>query len=197
MSKCKPHVLYAAFYLAMSTGMRRGELLGLRWQDAQGELLHVRQTLVKKKDGALLFKVPKNGKSRIVAVSPDVTEVLERHHQQQEAERHYLGDAWDNSDLVFTSEVGTPINPDNFKRLRNALMDKAGVPRISLHDLRHLHTSLCIKNGMNPKEVAERLGHARASFTLDRYTHLFEAQRVANAVSLLDFLPKREPAPVN
>jgi integrase len=124
-----------------------------------------------------------------VVVSPDVVEVLLAHRQRQEAERQYLADAWPATGLVFVSEVGTAVNPDNLKRLKDALMDKAGVPRVRLHDLRHLHASIAIKNGADPKLLADRLGHSRASFTMDRYTHLFESQRADGAVSLLDFLP--------
>jgi integrase len=71
---------------------------------------------------------------------------------------------------VFSSEVGAPLNPDNLRRLRNSLMDAAKVSRVRLHDLRHLHASVAIRNGVDPKVLADRLGHSRASFTLDVYT---------------------------
>ena len=196
------HRLYAAFYVTMSTGLRRGELLGLRWQDIEGCLLHVRQTRVKLLNGTMIVETPKSKKGqRLVAVSDDVLVVLEAHHIMQETEKSFLGDAWNGGnpdhELVFTSEVGTPVHPDNFRRLRSQLMDKAEVPRVSLHDLRHLHSSFCIKNGMDPATLADRLGHARKSFTLDRYTHFFEAQRAQSAVSILDFLPKSDPENLN
>ena len=114
------------------------------------------------------------------------------HHQRQGAER---GPVWPK--IVFVSEAETPLNPDNLRRLRNKLMDEAGVPRVHLHNLRHLHTSVAIRNGVDPKVLADRLGHARASFTLDVYTHLFEEQRSNSAVSLLAFLPKSNPATAN
>ena len=76
-------------------------------------------------------------------------------------------------------------------------MTKANVPLVRLHDLRHLHASLAIRSGMDVKVLADRLGHSRASFTLDRYTHLFESQRAQSAVSLLDFLPKSDPSTAN
>jgi integrase len=195
------HRLYPLFYLAMSTGLRSCELLGLRWQDVQAHMLHIRQTVVKV-GNRLVIETPKTKKGRrLVAVSPDVIDVLEQHRQRQQAEQEHLGTAWGGGeldhDLVFTSEVGTVLNPDNLRRLRNRLMDEAGVPRVKLHDLRHLHTSVCIKSGMNPKEVADRLGHSRPSFTLDVYTHLFEEQRANSAVSLLDFLPKAQPESLN
>lgn len=100
---------------------------------------------------------------------------------------------WPKSELVLVSEAGTPVSPDNFRRVRNHLMDKAEGPRVSLHNLRHLHASIAIKNGMNPEALAERLGHSRKSFTLDRYTHFFEAERAKNAVSLTASLGSETP----
>ena len=191
------HRLYAFFYLGMATGLRRGELLGLRWVDIEGSLLHVKQTLVKV-GSQLILSTPKTRKGfRTVALSPDVLEVLLLHRQRQDAERTLLGDTWKHPELVFTSEAGTPLNPDNLKRVRDYLMEKADVPRVRLHDLRHLHASLAIKGGMDAKVLADRLGHSRASFTLDRYTHLFESQRAQSAVSLLDFLPTSNPDTLN
>ena len=122
-------------------------------------------------------------------------DVLTHHRKLQESERAAAGELWPNLDLVFTTEIGTPFHPDNLTRLRTELMDKAEVPRIRLHDLRHLHASLAIRNGVDPKVLADRLGHSRASFTLDTYTHLFEDQRASSAVSLLDFLPKAQELP--
>jgi integrase len=116
----REHRLYAAFYVAMAGGLRRGELLGLRWQDVEDSLLHIRQTLVKKATGELVSQnsaKTEKGK-RVIAVSPDVVAVLELHRQLREAERHFLRAAWQDGDLVFTSEVGTPVNPDNLRRLR-------------------------------------------------------------------------------
>ena len=193
----REHRLYAFFYLSMATGLRRGELLGLRWVDIEGSLLHVKQSLVKV-GSKLIFSTPKTRKGfRTVALSPDVLEVLLLHRQRQDAERAVLGDAWAHPELVFASEVGTPLNPDNLKRVRDYLMNKADVPPVRLHDLRHLHASLAIRGGMDAKVLADRLGHSRASFTLDRYTHLFESQRAQSAVSLLDFLPRSDPDTVN
>lgn len=129
-------------------------------------------------------------------------EVLLLHRQRQETESELLGAAWPTAliayrqkrdklepetlanESVFTSEVGTLLNPHNLTRLRNSLVDEAKVPRIWLHDLRHFHASILIRQGPDPKAVADRLGHSRASFTLDTYTHLFKEQRALSAVSL-------------
>ncbi len=194
LDRARSHRLYALFYVAMSTGLRSGELLGLRWEDVQSDRLLIRQNFVKV-GSSLIVDTPKTKKGRrVVAISPDVLEVLDAHHKRQDSERL---PSWPVSGLVFVSETGTPLNPDNLRRLRNKFMDDANVPRVRLHDLRHLHASVAIRNGVDPKVLADRLGHARASFTLDVYTHLFEEQRANSAVSLLDFLPKSDPATTN
>ena len=194
LDTAKAHRLYALFYLGMATGLRRGELLGLRWDDIKGNVLHVKRALVKAK-GKLELSTPKTAKgTRRVSLSPDVLVMLLQHRQLQDAERL---PSWPDNGLVFVSETGTPLNPDNLTRLRKQLMKAANVPEVRLHDLRHLHASMAIKSGVDPKVLADRLGHARASFTLDVYTHLFEEQRVNAAVSLLDFLSKSDPATAN
>lgn len=194
LDTARPHRLYVLFYLGMATGLRRGELLGLRWEDIRGDVLHVKRALVKAK-GKLELSTPKTAKGvRRVSLSPDVPVMLLQHRQLQDAERL---PSWPDSGLVFVSETGTPLNPDNLTRLRKQLMKDAKVPQMRLHDLRHLHASMAIRSGVDPKVLADRLGHARASFTLDVYTHLFEEQRVNAAVSLLDFLPKSDLATAN
>ena len=217
----RPHRLYALFYLALSTGMRRGELLGLRWQDISGSILNIRQNLVPV-GNKITFSTPKTKKGqRRISVSPDVLEVLSLHKTVQDAERERLGKVWGDHDLVFAGEYGQPIFPRNLERSWYGLQDKARddwkeaaakagdvkvleqlesgklMPRIRLHDLRHLHVSLLVKKGVDARTIADRVGHTRASFTLDVYTHLFEEQRTAAAVSILDMLPKSDPATAN
>ncbi|MDQ3397544.1 MAG: site-specific integrase [Deinococcota bacterium] len=192
------HRLHAAFYLLMSTGMRRGELLGLRWRDLSGNVLHVRRSLTVRK-GKAVFSTPKSEKGkRRVAVSPDVLDVLEQHRRRQQAEAEFLGAAWPDDDLVFTSETGTPIHPRNFDRTWKALKVAAAVPHARLHDLRHLHVSLLVRQGFDPRSIADRVGHTDSSFTLRWYAHAFEEQRQVTAMSLADlFKPKAAPESLN
>ena len=186
------HRLYALFYLAISTGMRRGELLGLRWQDVTPSAVTIRQALVAV-GGKVTLSTPKTAKgNRRVAISPDLYEVLEAHRNQQESERLEAGDVWTDSGLVFTTEVGTAIHPDTFKRYWNRIQAEAGVPRVRMHDLRHLHVSMLIRMGVDARAIADRVGHSRTSMTVDVYAHLFDEQRQAAAISLLDMLPKEE-----
>ena len=179
------HRLYALFYLAMSTGMRRGELLALRWNDVRGSTVHVRQSKTRK------------GVRRI-ALSPDVLAVLDKHRERQDLERSFLAEVWPDTGLVFPSEVGTPIEPGNLRRTWVTLQKQAGVTQIRLHDLRHLHASMLIVKGKkSPIEVADRLGHTNPSFTLDVYGHLFEEVQQEEAMSILEFLPQPSSGPLN
>lgn len=172
----------------MATGLRRGELLGLRWIDVRSDAIWVRQQLTFLA-GEFRFKPTKTRQgTRLVAISPDASEVLVRHRERQEADRSLLGSAWAESGLVFTSEVGTPIHPQNFYGTWAKLKRRAGVPHMRLHDLRHLHVSLLVKRGLDPRTIADRVGHTSPAFTLKRYSHLFEEQRRAAAVSLEDLL---------
>ena len=188
----RDHELYPLFYVAMSTGLRRGELLGLWWDDLRDTSISVRRSLAVVK-GEATFTTPKTARgTRRVEISPDVVEVLERHREKQQELREIFGEAWEAGDLVFTSQAGRHLSPRNLKRSFDRLQKRAKVERVRIQDLRHFHASLAIKDGMNAKMLADRLGHARASFTLDVYTHLFEEQREASAVSISGLMPSEE-----
>ncbi len=184
----KDHRLFAAFYLAMSTGMRRGELLALRWADIEGEVINVERSLNWVK-GQATFTTPKTVQSqRRVSVASDVIDILEKHRNLQNSEAKKMGFMWPNTDLIFTSFEGTAMHPKSLTNSWWALQDKAKVPRIRLHDLRHLHISLLIKQGLDARTVADRVGHTDPSFTLRTYTHAFETQRKRAAISLNNLL---------
>jgi integrase len=184
LDTARPHRNFAAFYLLMATGLRRGELLGLRWTDVSKRELYIRQQLTYR-DGAFIFSPPKTTRgTRRIAITPDVYEVLEAHHRAQQGQRGQLGGLWPETGLVFVSEAGTPIHPRNFERSWEQLKKAANMPPTRLHDLRHLHVSLLVKQGVDPQAIADRLGHTDASFTLRRYSHMFEEHRERSAISL-------------
>lgn len=177
--------------LALATGLRKGELLGLRWQDVdtQRNVVAVRQTVGTLR-GTLEIKRPKTVKSRReVNVAPDVLGLLREHraHQMeryQELQDKGLGSIWEDHDLVFPSATGGPIHPDNLDRDFNRLIKQAGVKRIRIHDLRHSYATLAIALGNPLKVVSESMGHADVSTTLRTYAHVVPAQRtdLANSV---------------
>lgn len=194
----KPHRLYAAFYLVMATGLRRGELLAIRWKDVDFDsgLLSIKQSLSHAKK-QFVFSKPKTNKGiRQLALSVDVLEELKEHKKRQEAEYKFLGFMPDH-DLVFISEVGTPIVPRNFQRTWTNLKRDAGVRSIRLHDLRHLHVSFLVKKGIDLRTIADRVGHTNPSFTLDTYSHMLEGQRQLAAISLKEMLPESTPKTLN
>jgi integrase len=168
--------LAAAWRVAASTGMRRGEVLGLRWRDLdlEGARASLSQTVIEG-DGAPRFSITKNGRGRSVALDPVTVDALREHRKAQVAERMLLGPAWQELDLVFCREDGSPVWPRSFSRAFGRHAAAAGLPVIRLHDLRHTWATLALGAGVHPKIVQERLGHAAISITLDVYSHAIPA----------------------
>ena len=158
--------LYAAWYLALFAGLRRGELLGLRWQDVNLEQaeISVNQTLVEV-NGKLEVNEPKTESSRrTISISLDTVAVLREHRERQDLEREKCGDCWHETAFVFTSSIGTPINPANLGHAYKRVMRASGVPDIRLHDLRHTMASLAIMRGDSPQGSKRTLGAYRCEF---------------------------------
>jgi integrase len=168
----------AAFVLLATTGMRRGEALGLRWSDvdlAAGRLSIV-QTITTVRD-KMVVSPPKTARSRrSVSLDPGTVAALRDHRRRQNEERLRAGEAWAGaSDLVFTNEVGEPVHPSALSRLFESSVHRSGLPRIRLHDLRHTYATVALAAGVHPKIVSERLGHATIAVTLDLYSHVTPA----------------------
>ncbi|SKA80739.1 Site-specific recombinase XerD [Agreia bicolorata] len=184
----KDHRLSALFTLAYSTGLRRGELLGLRWQDLDFDrrLLHVRQTLQRLgKDEGLVLGPPKSMRSRRSIPLPAVAvEALTVHRQEQLVERSAAREGWVESDFVFTTTIGTSIEPSNLLRTFNALTVKAGVRRIRFHDLRHTFASLMFSQNVPPRVVMDVLGHSTLAITTDLYAHIMPSALVDAATAM-------------
>ena len=188
------HRFYAAFYLLLTTGLRRGELLGLRWEDIGADGLHVRQTVTLVGSQPHVGE-PKTAKSRrFVTLPEDVIGVLETHRLEQAKARQLVGSSWQRPDLVFPSETGTVMHPRNFHRAWRLALRKAGIAHANIHAMRHLHISLLIMRGVDPKTVSERAGHSSTAFTLDRYGHVFLQQRRGAAFSLDKLLSAPSPS---
>jgi len=188
LNAAKDEDLYPLIYLAISTGLRIGELLALRWSDLKDGKLHVRHTLTKE-DGQLKLASTKTNRSeRIVALAPEAIEVLGDHRAKQAKAREALGDAWAHPEHMFTTAIGTYLDVSNVRRSWNAIEATAGVPHARLHDARHLHASMLIRHGLDARTVADRLGHTNPAFTMKQYTHAFEEQRLKAAVPLTALL---------
>ncbi|MED0676944.1 tyrosine-type recombinase/integrase [Aneurinibacillus thermoaerophilus] len=174
---------YIAFLLAITTGMRKGEILGLRWKDIDLEqgTLSVRQTFTRAEKGHD-FQEPKSSSGlRSIALSPGTIEALRAHKIQQSKEKLKAGSLYQDIGMVVATSIGTPVLSRNLDRTWFRLMKKAGVPRIRFHDLRHTHATLMLKQGVHPKIVSERLGHANIGITLDTYSHVLPGLQEAAA----------------
>lgn len=165
--------LFAAWRLLAHTGMRRGELLGLRWSsldlDGDSPTVQIKQTLI----GALEASTPKTSSSvRSISLDPATAKALRSWRVQQAQEKLSLGPGYDDQGLVVCREDGTPSWPRTFSRSFESHAKAAGLPKIRLHDLRHTHVSLLIQAGVSMKVIQERLGHSSIVVTMDTYGHL-------------------------
>jgi integrase len=184
------HELAALWRLALLTGMRRGEILGLKWEDvdlARG-VLAVKRTLSLGTGGIYTFGVPKTSHGRrSIALPKSAVDSLHKHRIRQLELRLKAGAAYTDLDLVFADALGEPLHPNTLAYHFKRLQVQSDVPEIRFHDLRHTSATLMLANGEHPKIVQERLGHADVSMTLNRYSHVtMDMQR--DAADRLDVL---------
>lgn len=165
----------ALYVLALSTGMRQGELLALRWRDVDLDAgyLYVNGTLQRTEDGLTIAAPKTAGSRRSVMLSTLATGALRKHRVRQNAERLLMGENWENNNFVFANEVGRPIEATNLlRRSFKPLLRQAGLPAIRFHDLRHSAATLLLEKGIHPKIVSDMLGHSQVGITLNLYSHV-------------------------
>ena len=170
--------LAAVWTLALHTGLRRGELAGLRWTDVDlkaGTLTVAQQRTTA--NHAIVVTTPKAKSQRQLLLAPATTAALKAHRRHQRKERLALGPAWMDSGYVFVDEAGVEYHPHRFTKMFEKAVAGAGVPKIRLHDTRHTMATLALAAGVHPKVVQEQLGHSTISVTLDTYSHVPQAVR--------------------
>ncbi|MCB1284273.1 MAG: site-specific integrase, partial [Microthrixaceae bacterium] len=175
------HRLAPAFEFAANTGMRRGEVLGVRWRDIDldARRVSVRQALVSVSYKVSISDVKTGTSRRTIDIEEDLVQVLRDWRKFRTEERDGVDPAPD--DLVFVKADGTSPHPDIFSQLFDRTVAKIDVPDISLHDLRHTHATLLLKSGVPVKVVSERLGHANVAFTMNVYQHVLPGMQAAAA----------------
>jgi integrase len=198
LDKSKDGEYYPLFFSYLFTGMRRSELLAVRWSDVDLMEMTISvsrsmQYLNKVKEH-VTFKEPKSNKSRrLVALTPANCSILREHKQKQVNLRIALElPKLSGDDLVFCHWDGEPYLPDSISHAWMKLANKTGLKGVRLHDSRHTMATLLFKQGVHPKVVQERLGHSSISLTLDTYSHLVPGLQQAAAVKLDDILKPKE-----
>lgn len=179
LASLRGHRNEALYTLMLSTGMRRGEALGLKWGDVdlEGGVVRIRRSL-KREGGHIVTADTKTLKSRRAVNLPEpVVELLTRHRDQQEKQRVDLRAAWVETGFVFTSSIGTPIDPRNLYRDFQKVCENAGLSHWHPHELRHSAASLMLANGVKLQVVSQVLGHSSIRMTADVYGHILDPDR--------------------
>jgi integrase len=183
--------LEALYVLAIHTGLRQGELLGLKWDDIDLEAgaLQVRRALTTAKGGPRLAAPKTKGSRRRVSLTRAAAEALKGHLKRQLAEIDRAGSLWQENGLVFASETGAPLDRrDLTSRRFKPLLKRAGLPHFRFHDLRHTCATLLLTKNVNPKVVSEMLGHSSIAITLDTYSHVLPNMQDSAARALEEAL---------
>ena len=177
---------HALIHTAIMTGLRRGELQGLRWTDISQDdaMLHVRQAAQWLPNKGWTFRQPKTPKSRRSVALGRATLAVLRHHRLSQAEARLAVGVYEDHGLVFASPLGTPVDPSYLRRVWTRIVKKAELPDLKFHDCRHVHATLILQSRINPKIVIERLGHANVSITLDVYSSVLPTLQTGAAEAL-------------
>ncbi len=179
---------YGDFYqLGLMTGMRRGELAGLKWANVNlaNKQLQVVNTLQRITGQGLVNGQPKTERSRrSIALSTDTVALLHEIRGKQMTQQLEVVDAWTDSGYVFTSADGMPVDPNLATRAFKKVLASAGLPKLTIHGLRHTHATILLEQGVNPKVVSERLGHASVATTMDIYSHVLPDMQEKAALAI-------------
>jgi integrase len=195
----KGHRLGALFSVALAIGLRKGEALALKWPtiDFERGTLAVRLALQRLKmpgeeKGHLLLKEPKRSSKRTINLPRVCVTALLEHRTIQDRERLLAGSRWQEADYVFTTGIGTPMEPRNLERAYREILAIAGLHHIRIHDLRHSCATLLLTQGVHARVVMELLGHSQIAVTM-RYSHMVPALRKEAADQMDAALKTPEP----
>jgi integrase len=194
----RDHHLHALWVVLATTGLRVGEALGLRWVDveAAGGRLLISRAMQRQQGRGLVLVEPKTGRSRrAVHVSGLVVKALEEHQRRQEGERSAAGAEWHDNGLVFCKADGRPLDSGMVSWTLHQALDRAGLPRVRVHDLRHTAATLLLGHGVHPKVVQELLGHSSITLTLDTYSHVLPGLH-AEAAARMSPITENQPAAI-
>lgn len=187
--------LEALLFVELATGLRIGEIIGLKWSDLDMETgtLRICRQVQRVKDVGLVFSEPKSEKSRrLIILGPEAIKRLQKHADRQYQQKLFAGDRWMENDLIFPNTIGKPKEQNRLLKDFKILADAAGLPRIRFHDLRHTAATLMLQEEVNPKIVQEILGHSDINLTLNTYSHVLPTLQKEAAVKLEGLLTLTE-----
>jgi integrase len=173
LAKAEGTVFHVPVAFSLLTGMRRGEVLALRWQDLNLEkrTVTVRRAMEQTKEHGVRPKLPKNNRTRLLALPQTLVGILEEHRRKQQQAREQQGLPWRESDLVVPGDSGGPWKPNCYTTMFIQFMKRSGLTRIKFHGLRHTHATLLLDANIHPEIASEQMGHSGIGITMDLYSH--------------------------
>lgn len=190
---------FPLYYLAIHTGMRQAELIGLKWSDVDWKhrAIQVQRQVRHFKGGGYTFTKPKSksGNRTIILGKQQALKTIREHLEDQKRLIEHAGESWENLNLIFPSNVGTPITANNLRRNFRILLEASGLPKIRFHDLRHTAASLMLNHGIPILIASRRLGHSKPSMTMDVYGHLMPNKQEEAAALMDDLISPNEDLP--
>jgi len=184
LNHAKSFKFYEVFFLALNTGMRKGELLGLQWKDIDfnKNKIEVKRQLTRTDEGLIFKKVKTKSGNRTIPITDDVAKFLRSHKIKQSEHKLALGAGYYQNDLIACNGIGNALDGRNLNREFKKVIKEAGLPEIRFHDLRHTFSTTYLQNGGNIKTLQQILGHSSITVTIDTYSHvtdemLYEASK--------------------
>ena len=183
---------YTGFLISLLTGMRQGEVLGLRWQDIHFDtnLLYITQTVTQ--DGDIKHGAKNDASVRVIHFPERLKEQLLSHFALIKEEQKAAGTRYEDHDLVMCTKLGKPLIPRNFRKEFYNLTEKSGLPKIRFHDLRHTHATILIQQNVNVKLISERLGHKDIDTTLNIYSHVIPSMQESVSAALDEIITTKK-----
>jgi integrase len=192
--------LEALFHVAVTSGLRQSEILGLQWPDLEWETgnLRIHRQLQRVHGRGLIFSEPKTAAGRrLIAIGPTTLKKLTEHKERQDIERQGYTEEWQELKLIFATSQGSPIGPRNLYRKFKSIIKSSGLPDIRFHDLRHTCATMMLQSGVNVKVIQTALGHSSVTITLDTYSHVMPGMQTEAAQMVDNLITESSRSPTD
>jgi len=186
LAAIKGEALEALHQVVLTLGLRKGEALGLKWMDVDLDKgsLAIRRTIGRASSGIVVQEAKTASGRRTLALTPSLATALRVQRKRQLAQRLLAGPAWQDTGYIFTTSIGTHLDPSVPGQDLDRLLAKAGLQHVLFHDLRHSAATFMLIQGVHPKVVPDMLGHAKVGLTLDVYSHVLPSHQADAAIKI-------------